>query len=137
LTKKQYSITELSREFHITTRALRFYEAQGLLTPLRKGTTRIYSPRDRTRVKLALRGKRLGFSLEEIKDILEMYDSDPGELGQLEFLMKRISEQCGVLEEKRRDINKTLEELHLVSAKCLQRMQLIAGQERIESKEVG
>jgi DNA-binding transcriptional MerR regulator len=72
-----YSISELAREFNITTRTIRFYEDQGLLTPGRQGRNRVYERRDRTRLKLALRGKRLGLSLSEIKEILELFDTSP------------------------------------------------------------
>ena len=74
-----YSISELAKEFDITTRSIRFYEDQGLLTPQRQGQTRIYSKRDRVRLKLILRGKRFGFSLEDIRQLLGMYDRDPGQ----------------------------------------------------------
>ena len=81
---ENYSIKQLSREFEITPRALRFYEDKGLLTPERKGSTRVYTERDRTRLLLTLRGKRLGFSLEECKEIIDMYDpAQPDDTRQL------------------------------------------------------
>ena len=79
--QRYYTITQLTQEFDITTRTLRFYEAQGLVSPTRRGRQRLYTPGDRTRIKLILRGKRLGFSLNEIKEMIEMYGSAPGETG--------------------------------------------------------
>ena len=79
---KTFTISDLSKEFDVTPRAIRFYEDQGLISPSRKGRRRIYKERDRIRLKLILRGKRLGFSLSEIKDIFDLYDSSPGEEGQ-------------------------------------------------------
>jgi DNA-binding transcriptional MerR regulator len=84
----QYTITELAREFDVTPRAIRFYEDQGLLAPTREGSSglrRVYSPRDRTRLRLTLRGKRLGFTLSEIRTLLDLYDSPTGTVSQLHF----------------------------------------------------
>ncbi len=89
--QRYYTITQLTQEFDITTRTLRFYEAQGLVSPTRRGRQRLYTPGDRTRIKLILRGKRLGFSLNEIKEMIEMYGSAPGETGQLRLLLDRIA----------------------------------------------
>src|SRR5215470_14186477 len=75
---ERFTITQLSREFDVTTRTIRFYEDEGLLAPERRGQARIYGPRDRVRLRLILRGKRLGFSLSEIKEILDLYDREPG-----------------------------------------------------------
>ena len=79
--KSVFSIGLLAREFDVTTRTIRFYEDQGLLSPRRRGQTRLFDQRDRTRLKLILRGKRLGFSLSEINEIVDMYDAPPGETG--------------------------------------------------------
>ena len=79
-----FSISELADEFDVTPRTLRFYEAQGILSPKREGTKRLFSPRDRVRLRLVVRGKRLGFSLLELKNIIDMYDSEVGEAGQLQ-----------------------------------------------------
>src|SRR5699024_12841416 len=78
-----YTISELAREYNVTTRTLRFYETVGLLAPAREGQKRLYSRRDRTRLKLALRGKRLGMTLAEIKEVIDLYDSAQGETGQI------------------------------------------------------
>ena len=99
-----YTISELAREFDITTRTIRFYEDEGLLQPERNGRQRIYSRRDYIRLKLILRGKRLGLSLSEISDIIELYDSDQGETGQLASFLDSILERRTVLKEQRADI---------------------------------
>jgi len=121
-TSRYFSITELTREFGITTRTLRFYEAEGLLNPLRKGRYRLFNQRERTRLKLILRGKRLGLSLADIREIIDMYGAEPGEAGQLELLIGKIAERRAELEQKRRDIELTLDELEQVEAKCLERL---------------
>nr|HMQ58011.1 MerR family DNA-binding transcriptional regulator [Rhizobiaceae bacterium] len=85
-----YTITELTREFDISTRTLRFYEDEGLIKPVRRGRTRLFRPSDRHLLKQILRGKRLGFSISEIREIVAMYREPPGEVGQLKAIMKRI-----------------------------------------------
>jgi DNA-binding transcriptional MerR regulator len=115
-----YSIRQLSREFSITPRTLRFYEDKGLLAPARRGSTRLYSDRDRTRLRLALRGKRLGFSLQECREIIDMYDpTRPGGSRQLLRLCEKIREHRALLLEKLRDIEATLVAMGEVEAKCL------------------
>lgn len=120
--QRYYTITQLTQEFDITTRTLRFYEAQGLVSPTRRGRQRLYAPGDRTRVKLILRGKRLGFSLNEIKEMIEMYGSAPGETGQLRLLLDRIAARRAELLEKQRDIELTLLELDEVETGAKSRM---------------
>lgn len=127
--EEQYSITEMAREFEITTRAIRFYEDQGLLSPARSGLTRIYSGRDRVRLKLVLRGKRLGFTLKEIAAILDMYDAEPGETGQLQYMLDRLQEQRDVLEKQRDDIDLTLAELDVIESQCRQRLNAMLTRE--------
>lgn len=115
-----YSIQQLSREFDVTPRALRFYEDKGLLTPTRRGTTRLYSDRDRTRLRLALRGKSLGFSLEECREIIDMYDPrQPGGVRQLLRLCDKIREHRSELLQKLRDLEATMVMMDEVEAKCL------------------
>lgn len=121
--QRYFTITQLTQEFDITTRTLRFYEAQGLVTPQRRGRQRLYTPGDRTRIKLILRGKRLGFSLAEIKELIGMYGSAPGESGQLRLLMERIADRRAELMEKQRDIELTLLELDDVEAGAKARME--------------
>ncbi|HAD38478.1 MAG TPA: MerR family DNA-binding transcriptional regulator [Gammaproteobacteria bacterium] len=121
-TQEQFSISELSREFDVTTRAIRFYEDEGLLEPHRQGRQRVYSSRDRIRLKLILRGKRLGFSLSEIGDIIDMYDSEPGEVGQLGYFIEKISLRRKTLKQQRDDIDVTLKELDNIEKQCRQSM---------------
>ncbi len=125
----RFTITQLAREFGITTRAMRFYEDQGLLSPARSGTSRIYSARDRVRLKLVLRGKRLGFTLKEIANILDMYDAEPGEAGQLQYMLDRLQDQRDVLEKQRDDIDLTLAELDVIESQCRQRLNAVAASE--------
>ena len=106
-----FTIRELAEEFQITTRAIRFYEDKNLLHPKRKGRARIYSNSDRTRVKLILRGKRLGFSLGDIKEIIELYGQSSNDKGQLELFLLKIDEHISVLKQQQQDISDTLSEL--------------------------
>ncbi len=117
-----FSITDLAREFEVTTRTIRFYEDKGLIAPARRGQTRVYSHRDRIRLKLILRGRRLGFTLREIADILSLYDTEPGEVGQLRHFLRKIAERRAQLERQREDIAITLEELANVEARCHERL---------------
>ena len=116
--QEQFSISDLSQEFDVTTRAIRFYEDEGLLEPRRKGRRRVYTVRDRVRLKLILRGKRLGLSLSEIGDIITMYDSEPGEAGQLHYFINKISARRTVLKQQRDDIDVTLNELDAIEKQC-------------------
>jgi len=116
--QEQFSISDLSQEFEVTTRAIRFYEDEGLLEPRRKGRRRVYTVRDRVRLKLILRGKRLGFSLSEIGDIITMYDSEPGEAGQLHYFINKISARRTVLKQQRDDTDVTLNELDAIEKQC-------------------
>ena len=117
-----YSITELTREFGVSTRTIRFYEDEGLIKPVRRGRTRLFRPSDRWILSLILRGKRLGFSIAEIREILTMYKEPPGEEGQLRLLARRADEKRLELEQKRRDIDETLRELDQVEEACLARL---------------
>jgi DNA-binding transcriptional MerR regulator len=120
-----YSIRDLAREFDVTTRTIRFYEDEGLISPARRGQTRLFSARDRIRLKLILRGKRLGFSLGEIREIIDLYDAAPGEYGQLRFFLSKIAERRAMLEQQRADIADTLEELAEVERRCLAQLKTI------------
>ena len=113
-----WSIAELAAEYDVTLRTIRFYEDRGLLTPERRGTLRVYHPRDKVRLGLILRGKRLGFSLDEIATIVDMYDAEPGEEGQLEYLLTQITHRRADLEQRRQDIDKTLAELADLERRC-------------------
>ena len=113
-----WTISQLAEEYGVTLRTLRHYEELGLLAPERRGTTRIYHQRDRVRVALILRGKRLGFSLDEIRTIVNMYDEQPGEQGQLLYLIEQCDVRRTQLEQQRRDIDETIRELEVVKARC-------------------
>jgi DNA-binding transcriptional MerR regulator len=116
--EQTWTITQLADEHGITLRTLRHYEDVGLLTPERRGTTRVFHQRDRIRLRLILRGKRLGFTLPEIATIVDMYDDQPGEAGQLRYLLDQIEVRRAELAQRRRDIDDTLEELADVEARC-------------------
>jgi len=117
-----YTIRELADAFDVTTRTIRFYEDEGLLSPLRDGQNRIFRSRDRVRLKLILRGKRLGFTLAEIKEIVGMYDAPPGESGQLTLFIEKLRERRAELEDKRRDIDETLAELDALEEQSVERL---------------
>lgn len=113
-----YSISDLAEEFGVTTRTIRFYEEKGLLKPQRQGTRRIYGPADRTRLRLILRGKRLGLSLEESAEIIRMYGSPGNNRRQLETLLGRIRERREDLLRQQRDLQALLQELEDAEGKC-------------------
>lgn len=119
---KLYSISELAKEFDITTRAIRFYESEGLLNPERDGRNRLYSQRDHTRLKLILRGKRLGFALEEIREMFEFYDSATGELAQLRHVLDKVEARKLVLRQQMEDIQLSLHELKEFETQCRTRL---------------
>jgi DNA-binding transcriptional MerR regulator len=119
---KFYTITELTREFGVSTRTLRFYEDEGLINPERRGRTRLFRPADRRLIQEILRGRRIGFTIAEIRDIIKVYKDPPGEVGQLELLMTKVSEKREELRQKRRDIEETLTELDNVEEACLTRL---------------
>lgn len=120
--KKYFSITELTREFGVSTRTLRFYEDEGLIAPERRGRTRLYRAADRHLIAEILRGRRIGFSIAEIREIIQVYKAPPGESGQLELLMRKIDEKRADLRQKRRDIEETLAELDNIEEACLTRL---------------
>ena len=106
-----YSITELCGEFGVTARALRFYEDEGLISPERRGTQRIYSPRDRARLAWILRGKRVGFSLAEIREMIDLYDLGDGRRQQREVTIARCTAKIEALQAQKRDIDAAIAEL--------------------------
>ncbi len=113
-----YSISDLSKEFDITTRSIRFYEDQGLLKPKRRGQTRIYSLKDRVRLKLILRGKRLGFSLAETRRLFELYDADKSSTTQLNTMLALVEEKKSALQQQMDDIKAVLMELNSAEQQC-------------------
>ncbi|MGH8352130.1 MAG: MerR family transcriptional regulator [Pseudomonas sp.] len=113
-----YSISDLARELDITTRAIRFYEEQGMLSPERRGQERIYSAKDKVTLKLILRGKRIGFSLAECKELIELYDPASGNRKQLETFMDKIVERRAQLEQQLLDIQQMQLELDTAEERC-------------------
>ncbi len=121
--RRLYTITELADELGVTPRAIRFYESKGLLEPQRAGGNRIYTHRNRVRLLLILRGKRLGFSLAGIKQYLDLYDADPTHRRQLVHLLRGARQRIDELESQRRDLELTLEELRDIETQVLAAMQ--------------
>ena len=130
---RTFAIAELAEEFDITPRAIRFYEDVGLLEPARAGRNRVYSQRDRTRLKLTLRGKRLGLTLQEIKRLVDMYDSPADGAAQLNAFLGVLSEHRRQLEQQLEDIEITLAEIGQHEARC--RELLGKARKRIKTKE--
>ena len=108
----EFTIRELSKEFDVTPRTLRFYEQKGMITPMRRGASRVYSALDRARVELILRGKRVGFALDEIKEMLDLRFIDSRDPQVLEAAIARFESRINVLEQQREDVERALEEMH-------------------------
>ena len=115
---RTWSIAQVADEFGVTHRTVRHYEELGLISPERRGTTRVYHRRDRTRLSLILRGKRLGFPLEEIRTIIDLYDVPRGRRSQLEYVLGQIDERRADLEQRRRDLDAALSELTEFERRC-------------------
>jgi DNA-binding transcriptional MerR regulator len=122
-----YSISDLAEEFGVTTRTIRFYEEKGLLNPTREGQRRIYGPADRTRLRLILRGKRLGFSLEESADIIRMYGTPGSNQRQLRALLERIRARREILLQQQRDLEALLRELDAAEGTALGALDALDG----------
>ena len=118
--REYYSITELTREFDISTRTLRFYEDEGLVQPVRRGRTRLFRPSDRHLIRQILRGKRLGFSLALVQKYLDLYDADPTHKVQLEHLLAGARQRIAELEAQRQDLELTIEELREIEELTLE-----------------
>ena len=115
---RTWTIAQVAEEFGVTHRTVRHYEELGLVTPERRGTTRVYHRRDRTRLGLILRGKRLGFPLEEIRTIIDLYDAPRGRASQLEYVLSQVDERRVDLERRRRDLDDALKELDAFEDAC-------------------
>ncbi|ERI51794.1 MerR family DNA-binding transcriptional regulator [Pseudomonas sp. AOB-7] len=115
---KTYSISELARELDVTTRTIRFYEEQGMLSPTRRGQERIYTAKDRVALKLILRGKRIGFSLAECKSLIELYDPQGDNRNQLNIMLGKIAERRLQLEQQLLDIQQMQLELDTAEERC-------------------
>jgi len=113
-----YTITDLANEFGVTTRTIRHYENEGLVSPQRRGVARIFSGRDWVRLKLALRGKRLGFSLQEIKELFDLYDLSKSERRQLEAFLTKLEKRKALLEQQRQDVEAMLQEVEFFATQC-------------------
>lgn len=122
MSKRTYSISELAKEFGITTRTIRFYEDEGLLAPQRDGQRRIYSARDRTLLKLILRGKRLGFSLAESRTLFDMYDPSSGSRQQLQAYLTMLDHKKAAIEQQLKDIESMKVDLEDARERCLDAM---------------
>lgn len=117
--KQTFSISDLAQEFDVTTRSVRFYEDQGLLKPARKGQTRIFSSQDRVRLKLILRGKRMGFSLAETKELFDLWDKTPrGNEKQLNLMLETLDRKRAQLEQQKKDIAMVELEIETAEARC-------------------
>jgi DNA-binding transcriptional MerR regulator len=117
-----YSISELAKEFALTTRAIRFYEGEGLLSPRRAGQRRVYAERERVRIKLILRGKRLGLSLSEIRELLDLYEATKGERAQLVKFLQVLAQRRAMLNQQKEDIAIVLTEIDALERQCRKRL---------------
>lgn len=133
----QYSIGQLANEFAITTRSIRFYEEQGLLKPQRNGNTRVYQHKDKVQLTLILRGKRLNFSLAEIKEILSLYQNENNSYSQLEFLLALIPNKRALLLQQRQDIEVLLTELTQLEQHCQNSLQLQVPSAQVQKQVKG
>lgn len=117
---KEITTADLAREYDLTTRAIRHYEALGLIAPARRGRTRIFSQRDKVRVGLIARGRRLGLALEEIREIIDLYDAERGEERQILLLLGKLRARRAKLQEQVREMTLILDELDAVEASCIE-----------------
>jgi DNA-binding transcriptional MerR regulator len=117
-----YSISDLAKEFALTTRAIRFYEDEGLLAPHRSGRSRVYGERERVRIKLVLRGKRLGLSLSEIRELLDLYETTDSERPQLIKFLEMLAARRAMLAQQREDIAAVLAEIESLERQCRKRL---------------
>jgi DNA-binding transcriptional MerR regulator len=132
ITGKTYTIGELAEEFGVTSRALRLYEEERLLDPQREGTRRIYNERNRVRLRLILRGKRLGWSLSEIRESFDLYDSNLGEEAQLLLMLDKLRQRRDSLMEQKKDIDNALRDLERIAGDAEQALEDIqSGQPRL------
>jgi DNA-binding transcriptional MerR regulator len=120
---ENFSIGELARHFNITTRSIRFYEEQGLISPKRNGNNRLYSKKDKVRLQLILRGKRLGFSLAETQTLFALYDDHPNSQVQLEVMLEMTQSKRQLIQQKLDDIHTLITELDEVEFRCQQELQ--------------
>lgn len=129
-TQQKFSIGEIAREFDVTPRSIRFYEEQGLITPFREGINRVYTHKDKVRLKLILRGKRLGFSLAEIRNLFDLYDTNPNSAEQLKTMLHLTDTKRQVLQLQLDDINMLMAELDDVEARCREELNELSNDQR-------
>ena len=130
LTDTFFTVTELARDLSVTPRTIRFYEDKGLIIPRRAGTMRVYTKRDRARMVLILRGKRLGFSLREIKEYFDLYDMDPSQSEQMRLLLKKVQVRLEMLEDQRLALEETIVELKDIEEQTLSALEREAAQQK-------
>ncbi|MFG1332830.1 MerR family DNA-binding transcriptional regulator [Xanthobacter autotrophicus] len=130
LTDTFFTVTELARDLSVTPRTIRFYEDKALITPRRAGTMRVYTKRDRARMVLILRGKRLGFSLREIKEYLDLYDMDPTQAEQMRLLLKKVQVRLEMLEDQRLALEEIIVELKEIEEQTLSALEQEAAQKK-------
>ncbi|HEY4254210.1 MAG TPA: MerR family DNA-binding transcriptional regulator [Roseomonas sp.] len=124
--RELYTVNQLAEDLGITPRTIRFYEAKGLIAPQRAGTMRVFNRRDRARLMIVLRGKRLGFTLAEIREYLDLYDADRSQREQMHMLLHKTQERITGLEQQRRDLAQTLAELRAIEAEAQSALTAIA-----------
>jgi DNA-binding transcriptional MerR regulator len=129
-TESFHTVTQLARDLGITARTIRFYEDKGLIAPQRAGNTRVYTARDRGRMILILRGKRLGFSLREIKEYLDLYDADQSQAGQIRALLAAVQKRLDMLTEQRRALETTIDELEDIQRQATEALALKVNEQR-------
>ena len=132
-----FSISDLAQEFALTTRAIRFYEDEGLLSPVRRGQTRVYGERERTRIKLILRGKRLGLALSEIRELFDIYAATGNERPQLAKFLQMLADRRAMLHQQREDIDAVLIEIETLERDCRRRLKLEPPPATREAKTAG
>ncbi len=137
LTDTFFSVTELARDLAITPRTVRFYEDKGLISPRRAGNIRVYTKRDRARMVLILRGKRLGFSLREIKEYLDLYDVDPTQVEQIRLLLKKVRTRLEMLEDQRVALEESIAELKDIEDQTLSALAIADAAEAAPRKAAG
>lgn len=132
-----YSISDLAREFALTTRAIRFYEDEGLVSPRRSGRSRVYGERDRVRIKLILRGKRLGLSLTEIRELLDLYDVSRSETPQLVKFLEVLAARRSMLKQQQEDIAIVLAEIETLERQCRKRLRQARNPTDAQARPLG
>ncbi|GAB3679277.1 MerR family transcriptional regulator [Angustibacter aerolatus] len=135
--ERTWTIAEVAEDLGVTHRTVRYYEDVGLVSPERRGTVRVYRARDRIRLQLVLRGKRLGFPLDEIRTIVDMYDQTPGEAGQLRYLLDQVGERRAELTQRLHDVRSALAELADLERRCREDLEALQPPETHDGASAG